>query len=150
MSKIFFAIVEGRPAFFEDAVHGDNIPADAVQVTPAKRDQLLQGEAGGKIITADPAGKPSLLDRVIGAADRRAQLVAAVKREAARRIDAVSPIWRQLNDARAGGSDAEARFAQIDAIRAASQQIEADIAAAKSADVVDFAITENTNWPEPA
>ena len=150
---IHFAIIEGRAAFFDSAISGRNIPAGAIKITPARHAQLLDGQADGKVISIDHKGKPKLVEPATSAADRRAQLVAAVKREAARRIDAISPIWRQLNDLRAtggAGQAGKARFAQIDAIRAAADLIEADIASAKAADLAEFPITENAHWPEPA
>lgn len=51
--------------------------------------------------------------------------IAAVKAEAARKIEEISPWWRQQNDMRIPTPEGEARFAQIDAIRAQSNKDEA-------------------------
>lgn len=49
----------------------------------------------------------------------------AVKGEAARRIEERYPLWKQLNITRSGGTDLEAMTAFIDAVRAASNSLEA-------------------------
>lgn len=64
---------------------------------------------------------------------KRSTLIGAVKREAARRIDEIAPLWRQLNDLHepesAGAID---RRNQINAIRQWSNDVEAEIAEATS------------------
>jgi len=47
-----------------------------------------------------------------------------VRAEAARRIEAAWPLWRQMNTMRAGGDDYAAMGAQIDVIRSASDALE--------------------------
>ncbi|MFW2445990.1 MAG: hypothetical protein ACN4E6_01570 [Qipengyuania pacifica] len=148
--SLFFHMADGCPAFFDEAVHGDGVPLDAVEITTERHAELLAGQANGKIITATADGKPRLTDQIVKAADRRASLVAAVKREASRRIEVISPIWRQLNDMRADASDeaAQTRFAMIDAIRTASDQIEKAIAAGAAGHLAEFPISKNPLWPE--
>lgn len=48
--------------FYDSAIHGDNIPADAVEITEIEHAALLEGQSTGKIITADKKGKPVLSD----------------------------------------------------------------------------------------
>lgn len=48
--------------FYEGIIHGDNIPADAVDITADEYAGLLQGQSEGKRITADADGKPVLTD----------------------------------------------------------------------------------------
>lgn len=48
--------------FYSREIHGDNIPADAVEITTEKHDSLLQGQSSGKQITADENGYPILVD----------------------------------------------------------------------------------------
>lgn len=48
--------------FYDTAIHGDNIPADAVEITPEQHDSLLQGQSEGRLITADENGYPILVD----------------------------------------------------------------------------------------
>jgi len=48
--------------FYDEAIHGDNIPADAVEITGEEHQALLEGQSQGKIISADKNGKPVLKD----------------------------------------------------------------------------------------
>lgn len=48
--------------FYKPEIHGDAIPADAVEITEAEHAALLEGQSSGKIITADKNGKPVLSD----------------------------------------------------------------------------------------
>ena len=143
---IYFAAVAGRPAFFDKYLHGAAIPAGAVKITRKRHAQLIDAQAQGKAIIVGAKGKPELVDSAPSASDRRAQLRAAIKREAARRIDRVSPIWRQLNDTRQPSAAGAARFAQIDAIRAASERVEADLAATPDDRLAQFALAESDQW----
>jgi hypothetical protein len=105
------------------------LPQDAVRITPARHRALLEGQAAGGTIDVGPDGHPRLIRaKKPTVADRRAAACRLVKRVAARRIDAASPLWRQLNDMRTDSPAGRARFAAIDTIRAASDAIEADIA----------------------
>lgn len=51
-----------KNGFFDLAFHGDNIPADAVEITPEQHAALLAGQSQGKRITADANGFPVLQD----------------------------------------------------------------------------------------
>lgn len=48
--------------FYAIEIHGDNIPADAVEITPEQHAALLQGQSVGKVIAADENGYPVLID----------------------------------------------------------------------------------------
>ena len=48
--------------FYDTAIHGDNIPADAVEITDEEHQALLEGQSNGKVIAADKNGKPVLKD----------------------------------------------------------------------------------------
>ena len=48
--------------FYDEAIHGNNIPADAVEITTEEHAALLEGQSQGKIISADKNGKPVLKD----------------------------------------------------------------------------------------
>ena len=48
--------------FYNLAIHGDNIPADAVEITNEEHRELIEGQSQGKIISADKNGKPALKD----------------------------------------------------------------------------------------
>lgn len=133
--------------FFDPALdYPGGLPADAVEISAAKHAQLLAGQAAGRTIRPGKGGKPVLADRV----PTPAQLIAQIRREAARRIDAVAPVWRQLNDLRTPTPAAAARFAAINAIRAASDLIEQDLAATDTTGLRSFPITDHPLWPETA
>ena len=48
--------------FYSRAIHGDNIPADAVEITADEHSALLEGQSQGKLIQADANGHPVLVD----------------------------------------------------------------------------------------
>lgn len=48
--------------FYTREIHGDNIPADAVEITEAEHAALLEGQSMGKVIVADESGRPILQD----------------------------------------------------------------------------------------
>ena len=133
--------------FFDSAIH-TVVPEDAVQIRPARHRQLLAAQSEGAKIEADASGRPRIRHPL--ADEKRAALLRQAKREAARRIDAVAPIWRQMNDMRAPGPDADARFAAIDAIRAASTLIERQIASASADRLAALDIAAHDAWPKDA
>lgn len=48
--------------FYDAAIHGASIPADAVEITAEEHAALLAGQSGGKRIVADASGRPMLAD----------------------------------------------------------------------------------------
>lgn len=48
--------------FYDRAIHGDNIPADAVEITANQHRELIEGQSQGKLIQADANGFPVLAD----------------------------------------------------------------------------------------
>lgn len=147
---VFFAMVpdasgQPQPAFF---LRQSQAPEGAVAISGRRHAQLVEALAEGKAITRSAKGSPKIIARRVDTGAQRAQLVAAIKREAARRIDQVAPIWRQLNDTRAPSAQGARRFAQIDAIRDASNAIEALLAAAADRDLGAFPVSTNPAWPE--
>lgn len=48
--------------FYDTAIHGDNTPSDAVEITTEQHQALLEGQSQGKLIVADKNGKPVLQD----------------------------------------------------------------------------------------
>ena len=146
---IHFAMVDGRPAFFDTAIHGGNIPAGTCEITPARHAELLDAQADGKELYCDGDGIPRFRTREFSADELRANLTAETKREAAKRIDDVSPLWRQVNDLRADPADLDAlaRFDAIDAIRAASDAIETVIETTPAAALDGFIVGDRAEWP---
>jgi hypothetical protein len=140
--------------FYAAGLHAD-IPADAVAITGDDHRRLLAGQAAGHRIVAGADGRPTLTPPARPTTDaRRAALVALVKEQAATRIFAVAPIWRQLNDARdlpsatgAARTAIEARYAAIDAIRAASGALEARITGLSARALAQLDIAAPSHWP---
>lgn len=147
MALFYSASVNG---FFADDVH-DTLPVDAIRITPARHRALLAGQAAGSTIGPGEAGHPVLTRPAsLTLVERRARAVLQVKREAARRIDTVAPIWRQINDMREPSRAGEARVAAITAIRNASSIREAEIATAAAARLSDIDIAGHPAWDQTA
>jgi hypothetical protein len=147
---IYFAMMPAAdgtpaPAFFltEKAA-----PAHAVKITQRRHVELLERQAEGFAIVAGKGGKPKIVGRPTNDDARRAALTRAIKREAARRIEAVAPVWRQINDSRAPSPEGARRFAQIDAIRAASNAFENTLANLPAAQLEAFRVAAHPLWPE--
>lgn len=48
--------------FYDVAIHGENIPADAVEITAQEHAALLDGQSSGRHIVSDVNGHPVLVD----------------------------------------------------------------------------------------
>lgn len=48
--------------FYDRTIHGDNIPADAIEITAEEHAALLEGQSQGKLIQADENGYPFLAE----------------------------------------------------------------------------------------
>lgn len=57
---MFYAKSTG--GFYDTAIHGDNIPVDAVEITVEEHQALLEGQSQGKMIQAGANGRPVLVD----------------------------------------------------------------------------------------
>ncbi|WP_395391511.1 hypothetical protein WBP07_12750 [Novosphingobium sp. BL-8A] len=133
--------------FYNPIIH-DDLPEDCIEITDEEYQGLLEGQAGGGTISAcAETGAPEVLTPTIDPATVRTKLIASVKREASRRILNISPEWRQLNDLRAPSDEANERFAAIDAVRAASNAIEAQIGDTSDDILPAFDIASDTLWP---
>ena len=132
--------------FFDTKLHRA-IPADAVTVTARRHAQLFAGQAEGHAIVPDDRGRPQLQRlAACSLAVARVAKMAAMKREAARRIDQRMPLWRQINALR---DQSDPGFHEIDAIRAASNLIEQQIAEIGDvAAVLTFDVGACPLWPE--
>lgn len=53
---------KSQNGFYIPAIHGDNIPADAVEITDEQHAKLLAGQSNGKRIVADANGRLVLAD----------------------------------------------------------------------------------------
>lgn len=67
--------------FYDPAIHGDAIPADAVEVTETEHKTLMAAQSEGKAITADANGSPVAIDptTLLTLAQARAQQTAKVR-----------------------------------------------------------------------
>jgi hypothetical protein len=119
-------------------------PADAVKVTPARHAALLEAEAQGHLIEPDAKGRPQIRTRAASVAKLRELLIAAIKVEAGRRIRAACPIERQINLLREGRGGEIA--AMVDPLRARSNALEAQVAAAGMAWLDGFDPTQDAHW----
>ena len=70
--------------FYTPEIHGDNIPADAVEITNEEHAALIEGQSQGKRIAADENGYPTLQDPPKATADGVWDLI---KAERDRRTD---------------------------------------------------------------
>lgn len=77
--NIYYA--KSTNGFYDAAIHGDNIPADAVEITEAEHAALIEGQSLGKLIVADESGRPVLVDPPPPTAEQIvAQYTAAVQK----------------------------------------------------------------------
>jgi hypothetical protein len=138
-------------AFFDPALH-QAMPEDATQrVSRSRHAALMAAQADGSVITSDARGRPvAKRTRPVAAAlPTNAEVAAAVRAEAQRRILAVSPLWRQLNDIRNPSDAGAARFVQIDALRSVCRVIERDVAETAATALPDFPVADHPLWPDP-
>lgn len=80
--------------FYDTAIHGNNIPEDAVEITAEEHAALINGQSQGKRIVADEAGHPVLADPPPPIDD---DLSAAIRAERNTKIAACD--WTVLADA---------------------------------------------------
>ena len=57
---MFYSMQTG--GFYAREIHGNNIPADAVEITSAEYADLLTAKSNGKLITADASGRLIAID----------------------------------------------------------------------------------------
>lgn len=140
--------------FYHAAIHGDALPTDAVMISEARHRELLDAQAAGRRIIAGARGRPELAtERAPTKAQLLTRATAAIKAEARRRILAIASLERQANDNAAialhsAEFDAACtRRAAIDAIRAASNALEARIASWSAASLTAFDAGADTHWP---
>jgi len=136
--------------FYNCSIHA-KIPADAVDISEARHRQLIEAQAQGKTLYVDQDGTPRFRQEAPTVDELRSRLCQQINREAALRIAKVSPIWRQLNDARTPTAAGKDRFARIDAIRKASNSAIALLADLPAEEIETFNAAEHPAWPqEPA
>lgn len=104
--------------FYNTAIHGDAIPADAVAITDAAYAALMAAQSAGKRIVSGDDGHPAAVDRIAPAVTAD-----AVKAEARRRLAPTD--WYVIRKGDTGQDVPETVTAHRAAIRAASAVVEA-------------------------
>lgn len=99
--------------FYDSAIHGDRIPADAVQVSDSDHSALMAGQAAGKVIVANVAGKPILVNAPEPTPDQIAAAVAISRQNAyAKEAD---PLYFKAQRGEATMEEWNAKVAEIKA-----------------------------------
>lgn len=152
MPHLFYSAA--RNAFLDPRLHPD-LPEDAVPITAGDHARLLAAQGEGKIIRPGDDGQPTARRPSRSGEALRARLIVATRREAARRIEAVAPLWRQLNDWRelpsaqgAQRAAIEQRAAAIDALRAASNRLEQRLAGMTARQLAKADIAADHHWTQ--
>ena len=135
--------------FYHDAIHTD-LPDDSVAVGAKRHAELVAGRNHGRPIIMGAHGKPVFGPPAATVASLD-NVVAAIKREARRRILSIASIEKQTNDNAAlalgdRGSPLDRRR-RIDSIRAASDAAEEKAASLSAAALSKFDATAAVLWP---
>ncbi|MFZ2972305.1 MAG: hypothetical protein WA049_06670 [Ferribacterium limneticum] len=83
--------------FYDRAIHGDNIPADAAEISTEMHTELIEGQSKGKRIVADASGFPVLQDPP---PPTEAELVAQYESALDAHLDAVAQSYRYADRTR--------------------------------------------------
>jgi hypothetical protein len=76
--------------FYDRAIHGEDIPSDAIEITKADHASMLAGQATGKSIVGDANGRPILEDPP---APTAAQIVKALTDEVQHHLDTAAQAY---------------------------------------------------------
>ena len=101
--------------FYDREIHGDNIPADAVEITKAEHAALLSGQSEGKRIVPDADGVPVLQEPPPFVAPDVGQVTMRQARLAlleSGKLDLVAPAIDQLSEPGRTKARIEWEFAQ--------------------------------------
>lgn len=150
--------------FFDTSIHGLGVPADGVSLTAEQHRALLQAQEEGKLICHDDQGRPyAAAPSTPKLEERRQMALRRIRAETRRRILAVATLEQQANDnaaiamqalqiAQTGASTLDAapavdRRTRIDALRAAGNALESEIAGMKARELTGLDIASATHWP---
>ncbi len=101
--------------FYDTAIHGNNIPADAVEITKAEHTALLAGQSEGKRIVPDADGVPVLQEPppfVAPDVDQVTMRQARLALLESGKLDLVAPAIDQLSEPGRTKARIEWEFAQ--------------------------------------
>lgn len=159
MTAIRYSALTG--GFYHIGIHS-RLPHDVVAVSVATHARLMRAQAaGGRIVPRN--GRPAIArasEDAIGLQHAAAR--AQIDNEARKRIIAIASLEQQSNDnaalaiaALAGELSEEAsaaldRRTRINAVRAASNALEAQLATLSSDQLVDFDATGDLLWESPS
>lgn len=115
MAKLYSPSARG---FYDRGVHGESIPADAIEITDEEWRQLLLENAGGRDIVAGSSGKPVSAERVTPPEVIRANLIAA-RNAALRDSDGLAARHRDELDLGKGTTLTPEQFRELLAYRVA-------------------------------
>lgn len=99
--------------FYSPEIHGENMPADAIEISVETYEALLEGQAQGKRIAANGAGRPVLIDPPPITPEQVASIVKA-QRAAAYQAEA-DPIFFKSQRGEATNEEWLAKVAEIKA-----------------------------------
>ena len=99
--------------FYSREIHGDNMPADVVEITNEEYESLLSGQSSGKLIKPDAQGRPVLQDPPVPPAADIAEVIDA-QREAAYRLES-DPIFFKYQR---GEATKDQWIASVEAVKA--------------------------------
>ena len=134
----------------------------AVKISRRRHLELIEAQAAGAVIVVGDDGRPKIRRPRDTEAARRRFAVQLVRREARRRILEIAPSWRQANDNAAIAQAALEhavlgdvstdfipaldRRRAIDAVRAASERLEAAIATMPLAELEQLDLGADSHW----
>lgn len=118
-----------KRGFFDTAIHGENIPSDAVDITDSEYRSLLVAQSQGKVIQPDENGRPVAVDPPAPPAPTEEELAATARAERDRRMKelydpAIMQLLRNHRAAVAAGAETTAIDASIEAWDAYAHALE--------------------------
>jgi hypothetical protein len=133
----------GRAGIYADGT----VPDDLVPVELDLWQAMISANERGSVIVNGPENLPVAIAPPPPSIEAdRLSATQRVKQEAARRIEAILPLHKQINALREFTPETDAAFIQIDEIRHASNLIELDIAESEAPAAVPIAT--HPLWPD--
>lgn len=99
MNKKYYSASTG--GFYASEIHGDNIPADAKEITDEQHAILLEGQSSGSVITAGKDGYPTLTEPVPHVPTKEEEFAALeqTRKNFIAEVDSISPAqWFGISD----------------------------------------------------
>ena len=113
--------------FYSREIHGNNMPADVVEITAEEHAALINGQTEGKVIAADANGRPVLQDPPPPTSEQLASIARATRDALLSSVYDVGIIMalraRRLASTPAEISYADGKIAELDAYAEALQAV---------------------------